>query len=167
MKRQIDPRLRTAALVVFLAGGLLLVRAGALPLWVWLLLTALTIAMRLLPRLDPYVDQLELTGEGLKRQHGSRLRRQAVEQLRWEELTRVEVLTHETGPDAQDMLFLLFGSGSNGVAVPGTLARQHGLAAVLQQRLPGFRAEELAAAEATAGRASFVLWERVPQDRVA
>jgi hypothetical protein len=147
--------------VALLAGGLLLVKVGALPLWLWAALTALAVIGRLLPRLDPYRDELRVTAEGLSRQHGSRLRKTAVETVRWDDLTRVEVLSNETGPDRKDLLFLLYGGGHNGVAVPGSVARAHQLVSLLDARLEGFRKEALAEAEASTGRESWTLWEKI------
>lgn len=157
---RISERLKTVALVAFLGGGLLLVRAGALPFWAWALLTLVAVGLRVLARMDAYGDELALSDDGIVRQHGSRMRKTMQESVRWNELTRVEVLTRETGPAQADMLFLLHGDGSNGVAVPGPLAERHGLATQLQQRLPGFRAEQLAQAQAATERAAFLLWER-------
>jgi hypothetical protein len=160
MQRRTRESLKTLLLVAFLAGGLLLVRAGALPAWVWVLLTLVTMAMRLLARLDAYRDELFVTDAGITRRHGSRVRKTAEEAVRWDELEKVEVLTQEAGPDGADLLFLLHGRGTNGVAVSGALAQQHGLPALLQQRLPGFREDQLAQAQAATGKAAFLLWER-------
>ena len=159
MQRSTRESLKTLLLVAFLAGGLLLVRAGALPAWVWVLLTLVTIAMRLLARMDAYQDELLVTDTGITRRHGSRVRKTSEESVRWDELEKVEVLTHETGPASADLLFLLHGRGTNGVAVSGALAHKHGLPELLQQRLPGFRTEQLAQAQAATGKAAFLLWE--------
>jgi hypothetical protein len=151
--------LKNLMLLAFLGGGLLLVRIGALPFWGWCALTGVTLLARLLTHLDRYQDELLLSDQGLTRQHGSRMRQNLVESLRWEELSKVEVLARETGPAGQDLLFLLHGSGSNGVAVPGPLAQQHDLPALLERRLPGFRTDLLRTAAAATERASFTLWQ--------
>jgi hypothetical protein len=151
---------KTLLLVAFLAGGLLLVQAGALPLWAWLLLTAITVFMRLLGRMDAAYDELTIDAQGVVREHGSRLRQKLREAVRWDELQRVEVRTRETGPRRDEMLFLLFGAGENGVAVPGHLALRHDLPAQLRQRLPDFRDDQLALATAAGERATFLLWQK-------
>lgn len=152
--------MKSLLLVAFLVAGLLLVVAGALPLWVWFVLTAVTVFMRLLAGLDTPVEELTLTGEGLTRRLASPLRQHTVETVRWDALVRVEVRTRETGPQRRDPLFLLFGSDGGGVAVPGPLAERHGLVALLRQRLPGWREQALADALATAQRSTFTLWEK-------
>jgi hypothetical protein len=151
---------RTVLLVAFLAAGLLLVRSGALSLWIYLLLTAVVIATRVIARMDAYQEDLLFTDEGLTRQHGSKLRKVLNESVRWDEVQRVEVLTHETGPGRKDMLFLLHGRGDAGVAVPGPVAQRHGLLAELRRRFPGLQEDRWAQAQAATGRAAFLLWER-------
>ena len=153
-------RFRTIALAVFLAGGLLLVQAGVLPLWAWGLLTAVALAMRVITRMDQYAEALSVTGEGIVRTHGSRMRKPMQESVRWDELTRVEAISCETGPQEQDLLFLLYGSGANGVAVGAALAQQHGLIEQLRTRLSGFADDRLAQAQAAQERQIFLLWPR-------
>ena len=160
MRRKNAELLKTLALVAFLAGGLLLVRIGALPAWLWIVLTLVTIGMRLVARLDAYADELAIDEAGITRRHGSRMRRQLVEAVRWDELARVEVLARETGPDRQQALFLLHGVGSNGVAVPGELAERQGLVAALRQHLPGLREDSLAQALAAGEPGAYLLWEK-------
>jgi hypothetical protein len=151
---------RTVLLVAFLAAGLLLVRSGALSLWIYLLLTAVVIATRVIARMDAYQEDLLFTDEGLTRQHGSKLRKVLNESVRWDEVRRIEVLTHETGPGRKDLLFLLYGTGEAGVAVPGPVAERHGLLAELRRRFPGLQEDQWSQAQAASGRASFLLWER-------
>jgi len=160
MQRRARESLKTLFLVAFLAGGLLLVRAEAMPAWLWMVLTLLTIGMRVLVRLDAYHDELSVTDIGITRRHGSRVRKTTEEVVRWNELEMVEALAHETGPNNADLLFLLHGRGTNGVAVTAALAQQHGLIALLQQRLPAFRTDQLAQAQAATAKGTFVLWER-------
>jgi hypothetical protein len=123
-------------------------------------LSAGAVLLRVAARLDAYTDRLFVDADGITRRHGSRLRHELTEAVRWDELTRVEVLARETGPDKQEPLFLLHGAGTNGVAVPGALARQHGLADTLRQRLPGWREDRLAQALAATESGAFALWEK-------
>lgn len=147
-------------LVALLAAGLLLVWKGALPFWVWMGVATLALVARILARADRYTDQLFLTDEGVSRQHGSKLRKTSVESVRWDDLVKVDVLANETGPGRKDHLFLLYGSSGAGVAVPGAVAKSHDLPGVLERRLPGFRTEAVAQAEAATERQSWTLWER-------
>jgi hypothetical protein len=158
------PRVREYAkilyFVAFVIAGYMLVSVGALPVWLYALAVVLVLGMRVVSRMDVYHDELSLSDEGITRRHGSRMRQTTVEAVRWDELERVEVLSQETGPDRKDLLFLLHGAGSNGVAIPGPLAESHGLVSLLQSRLPGFRGDQLAQALAATQRLSFLLWER-------
>jgi len=154
------PFAKNLYLLVFLGIGLMLVHAGAMPLWLWLVVTVFAVGMRVLAGLDVHQEVLSVTDVAVTRQHGSRVRRVETESVRWNDLTRVEALSRETGPNQQDVLFLLHGRGGNGVAIASALADQHGLPAQLQAHLPGFDVQQLEAARAATERARFVLWER-------
>jgi hypothetical protein len=151
---------KTIALIAFLAAGLYLVRIGVLPLWAWGLLTLAVIFMRVIARMDRYVEELSVTDDGVVRTHGSRMRKQMHESVRWDELTQVEAISQEAGPEKKEVLFLLHGAQGRGVAVRGALAQQHDLPAQLRRRLPGFQDDQLAQALAAGERHTFVLWER-------
>ena len=150
----------TVALLAFLAGGLLLVWAGVLPMWAWNLLTLITIAARVITRLDRYTEELSITDQGVTRKYGSRFRKQMSEYLSWDQISRVEAISHETGAQKKDALLLLYGLDGSGVAVPAPLAQKHDLLGQLRPRLPGFRDDELARALAASERQTFVLWEQ-------
>lgn len=152
------PLAKNLYLVFFLGIGLLLVRAGALPAWLWFVITVFAVAMRVLAALDVPQEELAVSDVAITRRHGSRVRRQQVESVRWNELTRVEALSRELGPQ-QDLLFLLHGRDGNGVAVPAALADPQGLTTQLQARLPGFDVQQLQQARAAGGRERFVLWQ--------
>ena len=151
---------KTIALIAFLAGGLFLVRAGVLPLWAWSLLTLAVIAMRVIGRMDQYVEELSVSAQGVVRTHGSRMRRQMKESVHWDQLARVEAISREAGPEKTEVLFLLHGADDSGVAVRAALAQQHDLVGQLRGRLPGFLDDQLAQALAASERHTFVLWER-------
>jgi hypothetical protein len=151
---------KTIALIAFLAGGLFLVRIGVLPLWAWSLLTLAVIAMRVIARMDRYVEELSVTDHDVVRTHGSRMRKQMQESVGWDELSRVEAISREAGPEKKEVLFLLHGADGNGVAARDALAQQHDLVAHLRRRLPGFDDDQLAQALAAGERHTFVLWER-------
>jgi hypothetical protein len=153
-------RFKSILLIAFLAGGLLLVRAGALPAWAWVLLTGLAIIIRTLSNMDRLREELLVSDESITRRLVSPLRRPTEERVRWDDLVRVLLITHETGPGRRDMLFLLYGASKSGVAVPEPVAEAHGLPAILESHLPGFRSDQLAAARAASERDTFVLWEK-------
>lgn len=151
--------LKVVLLIAFLGGGLLLVKTDGLPFWGWCLLAGMTLLMLYLPGFNPYLDELLVSEEGVIRRFGPKLRKKTIEKIDWRQLSKVEVVTNELGPFQEDMMFLLHGADGAGVAVPGGLAARHGLIAVLQQRLKGFRNEELIEAAGSVSTASFTLWE--------
>jgi len=154
------PLAKNLYLVFFLGIGLLLVRAGALPLWLWGVIAVWCVGMRVVAAMDVPQEEVSVTDIGITRRHGSRVRRIEVESVRWDEITRVEALSRETGVQQQDVLLLLHGRDGNGVAVAGALAQQHGLIALMQARLPGFDVQKLEEAQAATEKQRFVVWER-------
>jgi hypothetical protein len=160
MARPVRELAKILYFVAFLAAGLLLVRSGALPVWMFAIAVVVVAGMRVLSRLDAYQDDLAVSDEGITRIHGSRMRKMTEEKVRWDELERVELLTREVGPDKRDMLFVLYGAGTSGVAVAGPVADRHGLPSALAAKLPGFREDLVQDARAATQQASFLLWER-------
>ena len=147
-------------LAALVASGLFLVQRGALPFWIWAVVAAVAVGMRLLGHVDRYQDELLVSEEGVSRRHGSKLRRTSVESVRWDDLVKVDALANETGAGRKELLFLLYGSTGNGVAVPDGVAAAHQLVPILERRLPGFRSDALAEARSSAERRSWTLWER-------
>jgi hypothetical protein len=147
-------------LIVFIAGGLGLVYAGGMPFWLWAVMSFAVVALRYVAQTDPFTEKLTVSDEGLTREHGSRMRKALVETVRWDDLSKVEVISREAGPRRQDLLFLLYGSNGEGVAVSAPLAEQHGLVPQLQRRLQGFRDDQLEQAKAATAKLRFTLWEK-------
>ncbi|HJK89794.1 MAG TPA: hypothetical protein RMH85_26375 [Polyangiaceae bacterium LLY-WYZ-15_(1-7)] len=82
-----------------------------------------------------------------------------VEEVRWDALKKVEILSTAEGPLLEDVFFLLFAAGGGGVAVPSSLARETGLLPRLQ-RLPHFDHEAVIRAMTSTEPARFLCWER-------
>ena len=59
------------------------------------------------------------------------------EQVRWEDLERVTILTTDEGPFAEDFFFLLHGRDGTGCVVGNGRAVEVGLLDWLQRKLPG------------------------------
>lgn len=81
-----------------------------------------------------------------------------VETVRWEDLERVEILTTDEGPLADDIIWLLIGK-EGGCAVPSETDGMDALLARLQ-RLPGFDNEAVIRAMGCTSHARFVCWKR-------
>src|SRR5262245_19249886 len=82
-----------------------------------------------------------------------------LEQVRWDELTEVWIVTSAEGPFAEDVFFVLTGDGDTGCVVPQGAAESGALLERLQ-RLPGFDNEAVIQAMACAEDARFVCWRR-------
>ena len=82
-----------------------------------------------------------------------------LEQVRWDELNKVEILTTDDGPFVEDVFFLLHGEGENGCAVGQCEANGTELLSRLQE-LSGFDNEQLIAAMGSTQNARFLCWER-------
>jgi hypothetical protein len=68
------------------------------------------------------VDEVELGELGVTRRFGPRLGKKREERVLWDELVRVEILTTDEGPYADDFFFLLEGREGKGVAISNELA---------------------------------------------
>ena len=138
MSRSIRSRKRIALIgcAVFAALSFALALQGGMPWWAgffWVV----CFAGLLLPGRSGFVDEVEITELGVRRRFGPRLRQKREENVLWDELARVEILTTDEGPYTEDFFFLLEGRDGKGVAVSNELAVKHGLVAVLQRRLGG------------------------------
>jgi len=85
-----------------------------------------------------------------------------VEQVRWDGLEEVSVLTTADGPFAEDVFFLLAGRDGSGCVVPQG-APESGELLERLQRLPGFDNEAFIRAMSSTDDARFVCWRRAVQ----
>lgn len=94
---------------------------------------------------------VEIDARGVRRRVGGK-----VEEIRWDQLVRVVLVTTSEGPFVDDLYWLLIGAGQAGCAVPGQAAGP-----LLQrlQRLPGFDDEAVIRASASTEEATFLVWE--------
>ena len=82
-----------------------------------------------------------------------------VEEVLWDELVEVRIVTTSEGPFAEDVFWLLVGAdGNNGVAVPGSAATDDLLDRL--QALPGFDNEQMILAMGSSDEAQFLCWQR-------
>jgi hypothetical protein len=85
-----------------------------------------------------------------------------VEQVAWDDLLEVAVLTTSDGPFADDVFFVLAGRDGMGCVVPQGAPESRQLLERLQ-RLPGFDNEAFIRAMSSTDDATFVCWRRSPQ----
>ena len=82
-----------------------------------------------------------------------------VEEVLWDDLVEVRIVTTAGGPFSEDVFWLLVGAdGANGVAVPGSAATDDLLDRL--QALPGFDNEQMILAMGSTDEAQFLCWER-------
>jgi hypothetical protein len=82
-----------------------------------------------------------------------------VEEVQWDELLEVGIVTTAEGPFDEDVFWLLVGAdGNNGVAVPGSAMTDDLLDRV--QALPGFDNEQMIRAMSSTDEAQFRCWQR-------
>lgn len=106
---------------------------------------------------------IELSERGVRRDLGDG----TIEEIAWETLERVSILTTDGGPFLEDVFFLLEGPEGTGCAVPQLHAPEGFLDRL--QRLPGFDHEAVIRAMGSTDNDRFVCWELlpVPAQRVA
>jgi hypothetical protein len=102
------------------------------------------------------MQTIHIDDEGVRRELGNG----KVEQVAWDDLLEVGVLTTSDGPFAEDVFFVLIGR-DGGCVVPHGAPESTALLARLQ-RLPGFDNEVLIRAMTSTEDARFVCWRRDP-----
>lgn len=103
----------------------------------------------------PARETVEIDGEGIRRVEGD-----INEQVRWEDITRVRIVTTDSGPFQEDVFFLLDATNGKGCCVNHGAAERIGLLQALQARLPGVNDNEVIRAMGCTSNNSFVIWER-------
>ena len=111
-------------------------------------------------RIKPYVDEIQITDDGITRQHGASLRARRQESVLWADLTMVEIQTTDAGPGAEDFFYLLHGSQGNGVVVSNSLAVEHHLLDELHKRLPGLDHRAVVVAAGSTDNRTFTIWQK-------
>jgi hypothetical protein len=81
------------------------------------------------------------------------------EEVLWDDLVEVGIVTTTDGPFTDDVYWLLVGAdGKNGVAVPGSAVKDALLDRL--QALPGFDNEQMILAMGSTDEAQFLCWKR-------
>lgn len=86
--------------------------------------------------------------------------KKGIERVRWQEMTRVRILTTNEGPWVEDVYFLLEGEGGHGCAVPHGAAVRTKLLDELQSRLSGVQDDKVIEAMGSTDNCSFTIWEK-------
>lgn len=107
------------------------------------------------PRLQPesqYVVSLSQSEVSCRHPDGT------TEQVAWEDLQRVEILTTDHGPFFPDIFWVLHGSAAGCVVPQGATGEKELLERL--QRLPGFRNEAVIEAMPSTDNRRFLCWEK-------
>ncbi|MFI5777419.1 MULTISPECIES: hypothetical protein [Nocardia] len=81
-----------------------------------------------------------------------------IEEVLWQELSEVRIITTADGPFADDVFFVLIGAKGNGCVVPHSAADTRFLARL--QKLPGFDNEKVIEAMGSVQDRQFLVWRR-------
>jgi hypothetical protein len=159
--RRIRSRKRLALIgfAVFAALSFAFAVQGGMPWWAGAFWVVGFVAL-LLPGAKGLVDEIEVTGLGVSRRFGPRMGKKREEGVLWDELERVEILTTDDGPYADDFFFLLEGRDGKGVAISNELAVKHGLVAILQQRLAGLDNKAIIEASGATQPRRLLVWQK-------
>jgi hypothetical protein len=98
---------------------------------------------------------IHVDASGVRRQLGNG----TVEQIAWDDLLEVAVVTTSDGPFAEDVFFVLEGTNGTSCVVPQSVPESARLLEVLQ-RLPGFDNDTFIRAMTSTGDERFICWRR-------
>lgn len=81
-----------------------------------------------------------------------------IEEVAWEELTKIEIQTTDQGPFVEDVFWILHGN-DRGCVIPQGATNNEALLSRLQE-IPGFNNEILIEAMGCTDNAGFLIWEK-------
>jgi hypothetical protein len=84
-----------------------------------------------------------------------------IEQVVWDDLVGVDIVTTDAGPAVEDVFFVLHGKDGKGCVVPQDVAVAKALLERLQ-KLPDFDNGKVIEAMGSVGNARFVCWKKSP-----
>ena len=113
-------------------------------------------------RRGPSPAGVQVTSRGVRRQAPDG----RVEEVAWDKLVQVSIVTSDEGPYNEDLFFLLQGADGGGCAVASDEAEATGLVMRLQQ-LPGFDHDALIQASSCTIEAHFICWRGRPGEGLA
>jgi hypothetical protein len=89
----------------------------------------------------------------------TRTARKLREQVAWDDIARVRILTNDEGPWREDVFFVIDSRQGGGCVVPQELAVRGGLLEALQSRLPGINNAAVIEAMGSVERREFIIWQ--------
>ena len=101
------------------------------------------------------VETVQVDDVGILRVEGS-----IREEVSWESVTEIKLITTDAGPYGEDVFFVLIGTDGKGCLVPHAAAVRTKLLEALQTRFPNLDDAPVIAAMGSTSNNSFVLWKR-------
>jgi hypothetical protein len=101
------------------------------------------------------VETVQLDDVGILRVEGS-----IREEVRWEAVTEIKIITTDSGPYGEDVFFVLSGTDERGCVVSHAAAVRTKLLETLQIRFPNLDDAAVIAAMGCTSNNSFLLWRR-------
>lgn len=147
--------------LIFAVTSVLLAFSGVIPWWVAAFFAPMGCLLAIVVFIggrEPYINQLEITEQGITRRFGRKFRAKKQESVAWKDLSKVEIETTDEGPMAEDFFYMLYAKSGGGVVVGVRLAVEHNLLHELQQRLPGLDKKTVAMASGCTENRSFHIW---------
>jgi hypothetical protein len=125
--------------------------------WAW---SAVSAGVALLIYLEPRlrrreVGTVQLDDVGILRVEGS-----IREEIRWESVTEIKIITTDAGPYGEDVFFVLTSTDGKGCLVPHAAAVRTKLLEALQVRFPNLDAAAVISAMGSTSNSSFLLWKK-------
>ena len=112
------------------------------------------------PRLrKPQQETIEVDGVGVLRVEGP-----IREQIQWQDIVEIRIITTSEGPFGEDVFFALAGANGKGCLVPHGAAVRTKLLEELQSRFPNLRNETIIEAMGCTSDRNFLLWKRPDGD---
>lgn len=82
------------------------------------------------------------------------------EQVSWQEVTEIKIITTDQGPYREDVFFVLVGHGDRACLVPQDAAVRTQLLEEMQKRFPGLNNEMVIKAMGSTSDNTFVIWKK-------
>jgi hypothetical protein len=114
------------------------------------------------PRLrKPGQETVQVDESGVLRVEGS-----VREQIHWNDITEIRIITTNEGPYREDVFVVLAGASGSGCAIPHDAAVRTKLLEELQTRFPSLDNEMVIKAMGSTSNNNFLVWKR-PDDKAA
>jgi hypothetical protein len=157
-------RLAFWILAVLALVGVLGALSGGMPWWPGVFFAACAVGLLLGSDLPRFVDDIEVSAQGVRRTYGPRLWVKKVEAISWDALSKVEIVADRL--DAEEVSFLLYGSDGRPMPVSDAQAETEGLVMEMQKRLPDFDERRFDEACQRVRNGPTLVWEKPASGQV-